>query len=257
VYKRQLVTFTVKVENFGPSDAPDVAINDTLPTGLLNASWTCTESGGATCPAANGSGDLVEIVTLMSGGQLQFQIEATVDPFLVTPAVITNIVTATLPGTAVNDPDTSNNTAEASIAVTASSADLGVTKVVDLSAALPGDTIVYDITATNGGPSGATEVQILDLMPVELINVSWTCTGLGGADCPQAGGTGDIDLLATMPPGGSLQFTVNAQIDPGVPAGPDDPSTDNNQDSASTLLDLDVVFRDRFAAPEPARGDDS
>jgi len=62
-------------------------------------------------------------------------------------------------------------------------------------------------------------------------------------------------------------------IDPGVPAGPDqfvtnaisvmpvdgpdDPDQDNNQDSASTLLDLDVVFRDRFEAPDPARGDDS
>jgi len=269
----EMVTFTVNVDNFGPSDAPSVAINDTLPSGLIDANWTCTASGAATCPAVSGSGDIVETVALGSGGQLQFEIEATVDPFLTTPTVITNVATATLPGTDVSDPDTSNNSAEDSIAVTSSSADLGVTKIVDLSAALPGDTIVYDIMVSNTGPSGATQVQILDSMPVELINVNWTCDALDGADCPTAGGTGDIDLLATLPPGGSLQFMVTAVIDPGVPAGPDqfvtnaisvmpvdgpdDPDQDNNQDSASTLLDLDVVFRDRFEAPDPARGDDS
>ncbi len=269
----EIVTFTIKVDNFGPSDVPAVAINDTLPAGLIDASWTCSASGGASCPAASGSGDLVESVALVAGGQLQFDIEATVDPFLATPAVLNNLVTVTLPGTAVNDPDTSNNASEASIAVTGSSADLAVSKMVDLSAALPGDDIIYDITVSNLGPSGASQVQILDLMPVELINVGWTCTATGGADCPTSAGSGDIDLLALLPPGGSLQFSVIATIDPGVPAGPDqfvtntvsvlpidgpdDPDLDNNQDFARTLLDLDVVFRDRFAAPDQNRGDDS
>ena len=43
----EMVTFTVNVDNFGPSDAPSVAINDTLPSGLIDANWTCTASGAA------------------------------------------------------------------------------------------------------------------------------------------------------------------------------------------------------------------
>lgn len=269
----ELVKFTVTVNNFGPSDAPIVVIEDILPITLIDASWTCTASGGASCPAASGSGDLTETVSMSAGGQLQFEIEATVDPFLAAPAVITNVATAMLSGTSVNDPNISNNTAQASVLVAAASADLGVSKTVDLGAALPGSAVIYDIVVSNAGPSGVSQARILDLMPAELINVIWTCAAVGDAICPQADGAGDIDLNVALPAGASLQFTVNALIDPDVPGGPDqfvsntvsvvtvdgpeDPDPDNNQDTARTLLDLDVVFRDRFEAPETMNGEDS
>src|SRR5690606_37582475 len=44
-----------------------------IPSGLVDARWTCTASGdGYACGAASGSGDLDEVVSLGVDGQLTF-----------------------------------------------------------------------------------------------------------------------------------------------------------------------------------------
>jgi uncharacterized repeat protein (TIGR01451 family) len=261
----QTVTFTINVLNAGPSDAPSVAIVDELPAGLTDASWSCSATPPAVCPAASGSGDLIETVAMPAGGALEFVIEALVDPFLATPTTLVNQVSASLTGTQVTDPDTSNNQASASVLVSASEADLSVSKSVDLNSALPGDFLSYQIVLNNAGPSGSLSARLVDVMPSELINVSWTCQANGSASCPQASGNGDIDLELTLPPGSGLVIEVEAQIDPQVPSGPgqnvvnvvsvtaesgaEDPNPANNQAVAITVLDMDVIFQDRFAEP--------
>ena len=256
----QGVTFGLVVVNHGPSDAPEVAISDDLPDGLEPDGWTCQAPGDATCPEPSGTGVLDLVAALPAGAELHFEVAATValdQP----PGDLVNVASAVVLGSEVGDPDPSNNTDQASIEVGAAQADVSVTKTVDPPQALPGDAIVYDIVVGNAGPGVAEAVHVIDTMPEELIDVTWSCQGQGGAVCPVDLGEGDIDItIDEMPVGAELLITVDAVIDPKVSAGPgevvvnvvtaespvEDPDPDNNQATAVISLDLDILFQDRF-----------
>jgi uncharacterized repeat protein (TIGR01451 family) len=120
-------------------------------------------------------GDVIETVDLPSDSRLVFEIETRVDPFLATPVALSNDAEVSVSGSLVNDPDLDNNQSLVELAVTGSEADLSVSKTVDLNAALPGTVVNYQIVVGNAGPSGSVEARLLDPMPVELINVSWSC----------------------------------------------------------------------------------
>jgi len=67
--------FTVTAENLGPLDAPGARVQTTLDAGLANITWTCTATGGATCPAS-GTGSLDEPVDLPDGARVEFLVSA-------------------------------------------------------------------------------------------------------------------------------------------------------------------------------------
>ena len=259
----ETVTFEFEVTNDGPSDVAEVAIIDGLPDGLLPIGWTCVASGPTPCPADGESGALNLVTPLASASTLNFLVEVQVDPSWM-PGVLTNVGSAELLGTATGDPNPSNNTDTAEIEIIQPLADVLVTKTVDLGQALPGDALAYEIIVNNVGPSTARELSIIDLMPAELINVSWTCQPDGAVACPVNTGTGDLQVELDLLPGNGLVFAIQAQIDPATEAGDDrfvintvsatspveDPNPENNQDRAITVLGIDRVFRDRFEVIE-------
>ena len=60
--------------------------------------------------------------------------------------------------------------------------------------------VSYTVVATNEGPNAATGAQVDDTVPAALENVTWTCTGAGGASCATPSGTGNaITTLADLP----------------------------------------------------------
>ena len=195
-----------------------------------------------------------------------FTVNARLDAGASIGSVVVNEVTATLGGEG-SDPVAGNDFDSASITVVEPEADIEVTKTVDAASALPGDLLTYEIVVSNAGPQSADAVQIVDNMPAELLSVAWTCQGLSGASCPGVSGAGDLSMQAGIPAGSSLVFVVTGQIDPLLPASPDervvntasaqmtgqaiDPDTTNNSDTAETVLDLDVMFRDRFELSPP------
>ncbi len=111
-------SYTVTVTNNGPGDiwATDASVADTFPAALLNPTWTCAGSGGATCGAANGNGDINTTVSVPLGGVATFTINATVDPGFT--GTLSNTVTLTMPSNIWN---TASNSASDSTLV--SSAD--------------------------------------------------------------------------------------------------------------------------------------
>jgi uncharacterized repeat protein (TIGR01451 family) len=84
------VQFDIVVRNTGSAAASNVVVNDTMPAGLSNVTWTCSADGGATCPAPNGSGDISQnIAALPAGAGLTYQVNATAPA---TPGAVANTV---------------------------------------------------------------------------------------------------------------------------------------------------------------------
>ncbi len=88
----QLLTYTLDIQNRGPSDAQGAVVEDLLPAGIDDVHWTCSATGGATC-TSEGTGDIVETVSLPAGSALHYTLEAR----LTSAQVITNTATVTPP----------------------------------------------------------------------------------------------------------------------------------------------------------------
>lgn len=91
------------------------------------------------------------------------------------------------------------------------SADLGITKTDGVSTATPGGSVTYTITASNAGPDPATGATVADTFPASIVGATWTCVGAGGGTCTAAG-AGNINDSVNLPTGGSVTYTVNANI---------------------------------------------
>lgn len=71
-------SYTITVSNSGPDDAFNLAVNDTLPDGVISATWTCSGSGGGLCGVSNGVGNITGVnVDIPSGGAVQFAVDVT------------------------------------------------------------------------------------------------------------------------------------------------------------------------------------
>jgi len=115
--------------------------------------------------------------------------------------------------------------------------------------------VLYTVTVTNAGPDAAVDARIQDLLPPELDALRWTCAGFAGAACPDASGSATLDVLATLPVGGRLEFSLCARAVNSaelitntalvsVASGALDPAASNN--SASWSLSDPRLFADGF-----------
>jgi uncharacterized repeat protein (TIGR01451 family) len=99
------VTYTIVASNAGVSSVSNVSVVDNFPPELNSCNWTCSGSGGGSCPAS-GSGNINRQVTLPVGASVSFsatcQVSGTANTAIVN--------TATVSGP-VSDPVSSNNTA--------------------------------------------------------------------------------------------------------------------------------------------------
>jgi len=100
------LTYTVTVDNLGPSHAPSASVSDTAPVDLTITSWTCAASGSAACGSASGSGPLSDSPNLSSGDGVTYTVSGTVSG----SATGWLVYTATAsPGVGVTDPNSGND----------------------------------------------------------------------------------------------------------------------------------------------------
>jgi uncharacterized repeat protein (TIGR01451 family) len=212
------VTFTVTLTNFGPNSAHGVVVADSLPAGLTLIS--ATPSHGTYVAGVW----TVGTVTPSAAQTL------TITARVTGPTAETN--TATITHSTTFDPNTSNDTASAT--VTPQQADLALKKTVNNATPNPGDTVTFTITLTNNGPDPATHVTVKDAMPAGLTLVS-AAPSLG----TYAAG---IWTVGTVNPGALLTLTLTARVVSGNPetntalishSDQFDPDTSNNEASAT------------------------
>jgi len=120
--------------------------------------------------------------------------------------------------------------------------------------AVGGDPLLYMITVRNLGPENASGAHVLDVLPSNLVDATWTCTPSAGASCA-ASGSGGIDDHVDMPSGATLVYELTATVlaDPemavenfvsvAAPAGVTDFNPAN--DSAADI-DAAGIFADGF-----------
>ncbi len=238
------VVYTITVGNDGPGDVNGGTVTDVFPPQLTAITWTCSASAGSSCTAA-GSGDINDVVTVLSGGTLVYTVGATVLPDAT--GTVVNTVVVDLPA-GMTDPDPADN-ADDDVDVIEQEADLAITKIDSDDPVMEGAGFSYQLDVVNNGPSDATGVVVTDTLPAGLTFVAATPTQ---GSCSEAGGTITC-ALGSMPLAGTAQIIVDVELQWGVP-GPllntatvtgdqtdGDPTNDSDDETTDTLYtDLDV-----------------
>ncbi len=146
-----ILTYTISVTNFGPAEATNVIITDTLPPGAAFSSDTCSCTLGTNGVLTN------MVATLPVGDGVSFNI-------VVIPTntgYITNIAAAI-----ANQPDPNSNNVQTNVTLVGlPSAELGVTLSCSPNPVLDGANVTYTMVVTNLGPSIATGVMATNYLP--------------------------------------------------------------------------------------------
>lgn len=76
------LTYTIRVENRGPSNAQGIGVTDTIPVGITDVSWTCAiTTGTGACGASSGSGNTINTtVDLNNGAIATYTVTGTLSP---------------------------------------------------------------------------------------------------------------------------------------------------------------------------------
>ncbi len=217
------LSYTIVVTNTGPSDADNVTVADTLPSGFTPVLIVSSQGGCSALPCNLG--------TLAAGANASITIHGEVDSDVTSDLQNTATVTSTTPGT--GDSDTI-------VTPLAGSADLSLVKSATPTAQA-GQSITYTLTVYNLGPSDASGVLITDTLPA---GVAIQSAG-GCADNGDGTITCDVGTLAA---GASQSFVITVladdDIEPGTSlenravVGSDTPDGDpsNNQAYADTSI---------------------
>lgn len=260
------ITYTVTVDNAGPSAAGGAIVRDLIATGLAKTSVSCVPAGGAVCPgtltvaALEGTG--LTIPTLPSGGSVTLTIAATVTA---TSGSVVNTASVTAPS-GTTDPITGNDTSSDSDVVTPV-ADLTMSKTDGVAAVSAGGTTSYTIVVANAGPSDAGGAVVTDPMVAGLSKTTLTCVAAGGAVCPATLTVAALEgaglTIPTLPSGASITLTVAASVtatsgtvantaNVTPPFGTVDPVAPNNTatdtDTVTAVADLGITKTDGVTA---------
>ncbi len=230
--------FDITVTNNGPDAATGVVVTDIVPMELVidDATATvgsCTVNGmQVTCTIGDLAVDAEETVTI------------TVSPDPVQASTDVDN-TATVAGSEV-DPIPANNSSTTTTTVTPPESDMMVTVVATPTSPMVGETVTYDITIMNGGPSHNRSVDMSITVPTmgscQSATISQgTCSApsKGVISCTigdmLSGATVTAQAVCTAPDvAGSMVMSASVSGSVG------DPTATNNTDSANVSV-IDVV----------------
>ncbi|MCE9630564.1 MAG: DUF11 domain-containing protein [Planctomycetia bacterium] len=197
------LTYTITVGNFGPSTVFGTTASDPLPT---KTTFVSASSGATYDPATRTV--TFPVGRLDPGATQVFKLTVITDPDRRGPLINTATV-AVPPGWF--DPDLDNNFVIDPAADTPL-VSLGVTKTDGKTTYVPGTSTTYTIVVTNSGPSTLLGGTVSDPLPALASGGTWTAVATAGSSVTPAGGSGDLNALIDLAPGGKITFTYVVSI---------------------------------------------
>ena len=157
------LTYVIDVTNDGPSVAPNVFVEDSLPA---QVSFVSSTPSAGSCQSGVVPGDpskplKCNLGNLANGASASITVVVKVNPDVPAGTILVNNAEVSS-GSA--DPDNSDNLWTATTTVD-TSADMQVTKTSDAAVYKPSTQVKYQITVVNNGPSKALDVVITDNLP--------------------------------------------------------------------------------------------
>ncbi|WP_428229029.1 gliding motility-associated C-terminal domain-containing protein [Flavobacterium sp.] len=210
------ISYTIRIVNTGPSNAPGLEIKDIIPAEILGSTWTATTTGGATLSSTSGSGDINITGNIPAGtGVVNFVVNGTVDPATTDPE-FSNTASALFPaGSPVSDPNPSSASSTINTLVD-STQDVRVSKngpaIVNIN-----DPITYTIVVTNAGNPDVINGLLVDNVPSSITVTGWTITpnngaAIDGVATPQTGTSPNISISGISIPGQSTVANANLTL---------------------------------------------
>ena len=237
----ETLAYTLVVSNAGPSGATGITLTDLLPATaeFVSASPAATGGAGQTKTwnlgaLANGAATTVTVV---------------VRPMAAGTATNTASVSA-----AHDDPDSANNTAEASVSVQPS-ADVRVTITAARSSVLVDEDLTFTLVVSNAGQLAATDVVLTDTLPAATVFVSASPVPTGDLGQTKVWNLGElangeattVTVVVRRPTAGPVTNTAS------VSSAVDDPDSSNNTASASATVVRAADLRvEHSSTPNPA-----
>ncbi len=203
------VSYTLSLKNNGPQPTANVVVTDVLPAGLTYVS----QSGTGTYAPATGKWTVPNVA---SGQTVTLTILASVSGPLTVNSVVTN--SAEVTDALSRDPDSTpgnSSTAEddddsaAFTVVAPPTAEVAVTKTVNVATAGVGDVVSYTITVKNNGPDAISGGVLNDVLPASLGYQTYSTTPVGSGVYNPSAGTWNFGSLAN---GQTRTLRINAEV---------------------------------------------
>ncbi|MBS9462726.1 DUF11 domain-containing protein [Flagellimonas sp. 389] len=259
----EVITFTIQINNAGPSVATNVGVEDIVPSGYSIVSGSVSDGG---IYNFGGSSILWDLATVpLTGSTLTYQ--ATVNAPTGATGEYENTAQVTAsdqydPNSTPNDNTGDDQDTEA---VTPNAADLSLVKDINAaSSATPnvGDTILFELTLTNDGPEEATNIVLEDIVPsgYTLGTVNNGGTAIAGtfitwniASLPVGNTTVSYEVTVNAPTGTTDEYLNTAEVasvdqfDPDSEPGNDDGDQDEDDEDffvvtpQSVDIELEIV----------------
>ena len=243
------VVYTVVVTNAGPtaSTGSGISVGDQLPPGV--SFGMASESQGS-YDAATG----IWTLGALSVGQ---SATLTVVAQVTANGPITNVAEIIAanepdPNSTPNNNDPTENDQDSATINANQPADLSIAKSVSDPAPTKGDVVTFSVSATNGGPAGATGVVIQDVLPVGLTfvgftqqpgvsstydpgrrTITWTLGALANAATETLMYTASVDAVGSFT--NVAQVTASDQTDPDSAPGNDDGDQSEDDEAAAVV----------------------
>ncbi len=220
-----VLEYTVVVENLGDRDATGVSFSQAVPAGTTLVAGSLTTSTGSVI-----EGDPMQVVIgplAGRGGRVDLTFRVLVDdPLAAGTTEISAQGTVSADGlsaVATDDPTVAGS-ADPTVVPVVASPDLHATKtdllVSDLDGdglAGPGDRVRYEIRVTNDGDTGATSVNVVDVIPDGVTVVLGTETSSHGSPAISADGRTVETWVGDLPVGDEVVVTFEVELPDPLP----------------------------------------
>lgn len=205
-----LAGYRLELRNSGPAAAGNSVLVDTVPAYLdvetvTTPQGSCTTAGGSGAPTtvscALGTVPVGTTVTVVIRARVQVELAGT-----------TVINTATAGSDVTPTPVT--DTAPLTIRP---ATDLSIVKTTSLEVAQQGDAVSWTVTASNDGAASATNLQIVDRLPVAVDTTTVVATPSSGGTCTQTNSTVSCVWSGSTAPTATRSVTITASFASAVP----------------------------------------